>query len=293
MGTLVAITLYAESPEQAQRGFVAAFDRIKALNSILSDYDPNSELSRVCDSKAPLSPELAKVLMHAQRLAEQTEGAFDITAGPLTRLWRQARADRRPPSSEQIEAALGKSGYRKLRLSENGRKAQCMAEGMQLDSGGIAKGYAADEALATLASLGISSALVALSGDIAVGDPPPGRSGWRVRVQDELLTLANAAVSTSGDQFQFIQIDGVRYSHILDPRTGRPLQGAPTVSVIARTGIDADSMATALSVTGLSKVKSLELPSIRKQSGGLLIDLRPLSTLLHGQATDHARVRCA
>jgi thiamine biosynthesis lipoprotein ApbE len=164
---------------------------------------------------------------------------------------------------------------------------------MQLDSGGIAKGYAADEALAALTSLGIKSALVALSGDIAIGSPPPGRSGWRIRVQDETLTLANAAVSTSGDQFQFVQIDGVRYSHILDPRTGRPLQSAPTVSVIALNGIDADSMATALSVAGLSVVKSLKLSSIRRQSGGLLIDLRPLSTLVHGRATDHARVRCA
>jgi thiamine biosynthesis lipoprotein len=120
---------------------------------------------------------------------------------------------------------------------------------MQLDAGGIAKGYAADEALAALRKTGISSALVAVSGDIAIGDPPPRQSGWRVRLEHETRTLSNAGVSTSGDEFQFVEIDGVRYSHIIDPRTGMPLQNSRNVSVIAPSAMEADVLATAESVS--------------------------------------------
>lgn len=271
MGTLVTITLYAESPEQAQQGFVAAFGRIKALDSILSDYKPDSELSRVCDSGAALSPELSTVLGHAQGLAQQTGGAFDITSGPLTRLWRDARSQRRLPPPERIQEALRSTGYRKLEVSGDGRHARCLAAGMRLDAGGIAKGYAADEALASLARIGIGSALVAVSGDVATSGPPPGRTGWRVRVQNETLSLANAAVSTSGDEFQFIEIDGVRYSHILDPRTGMPVRNGATVSVIATRGIEADGLATALSVTGL---ETRPAHTVRKLAGGFIVDVR-------------------
>lgn len=244
MGTLVTITLYANSPDQAQRGFVSAFARIAKLNFILSDYDPASELSRYCELASP-SPELRIVVEHAQRLAVQTEGAFDITAGSLSRLWREARKHKRLPSDEAIRSALASSGHQKL----------CKVPGMRLDAGGIAKGYAADEALAALRKLGIQSALVAVSGDIAAGAAPPGQRGWRVQVQNEPIFLADAAVSTSGDEFQFIEIDGVRYSHIYDPRTGMAVRDLRAVSVVAPTGIEADSLATAIAVLGPEYVK--------------------------------------
>jgi len=247
MGTLVTITLYADSDEQAQRGFVAAFARIEALNAILSDYKPDSELSRACEI-ATLSPELTTVLAHAQRLARKTGGAFDITAGPLSRVWRQARSQKRLPADDALADALRRSGYRKLQFSEEARTVECLAPGMQLDAGGIAKGYAADEAVVTLRKMGIRSALVAISGDIAIGDAPPGERGWRVRVQDRTLILSNAGVSTSGDEFQFVEIDGVRYSHIFDPRTGKALRNSGSVSVIANSGMEADASATAISV---------------------------------------------
>jgi thiamine biosynthesis lipoprotein len=251
MGTLVTITLYADSDEQAQRGFVAAFGRIEKLNSILSDYKPDSELSRVCQLET-LSSDLTKVLAHAQRLAEQTDGAFDITVGPLSRLWREARLVKRWPSQEAIADALRRSGYRKLEVSETTRTARCLAPGMQLDAGGIAKGYAADEALSALRRIGINSALIAVSGDIAIGDAPPGQQGWRVRVEHETRTLQNVGVSTSGDEFQFVEIEGVRYSHIIDPRTGMPLRNSGHVSVIAASAMEADALATAKSVLELN-----------------------------------------
>ena len=121
---------------------------------------------------------------------------------------------------------------------------------MKLDAGGIGKGYAADEALKALTHAGITSALVAISGDIAASSAPLGETGWRVQVQDRIVELANAAVSTSGDEFQFLEIDGVRYSHVIDPRTGMPVRDGKLVSVIAGTGIEADSMATAYAVSG-------------------------------------------
>lgn len=250
MGTLVTITLYAESPEHAQQGFVAAFGRITDLDSILSDYKPDSELSRVCQLDGPLSRDLSTVLVHAQELAKRTEGAFDITAGPLIRLWRHSRSKKQIPPDEDIATAMTSSGFRKLELSSHGRRARCLTGGMELDAGGIAKGYAAGEALKVLSRIGIRSALIAVSGDVTASDPPPGQKGWRVRIGTEIVTITNAAVSTSGDQFQFMEIDGVRYSHIIDPRTGWPLRNAQTVSVIARSGMEADSLATALSVLG-------------------------------------------
>jgi thiamine biosynthesis lipoprotein len=264
MGTLVSITLYAESPDQAQRGFVAAFARIATLNAILSDYDPNSELSRYCHISP--SPELRTVVDHAQRLAEQTAGAFDITAGALSRLWRQARRQKRLPTAEELRQALAASGYRRL----------CKAAGMQLDAGGIAKGYAADEALAALRKVGIRSALVAVSGDIVAAARPPGARGWRVQVQNETIILANAAVSTSGDEYQLLEADGARYSHIFDPRTGMALRDSRQVSVIAPTGIEADSLATAISILGPDwsnwikprpdlRVKISDVPSITQR----------------------------
>lgn len=248
MGTLVTITLYAHDGGQADAAFRSAFDRIAELDRALSDYDPASELSRACQSNAPLSPDLRTVLDHAQRLAHRTGGAFDITAGPLTEAFREARARRELPSAEVIADARRRSGYRKLELT--GNRLRCLEAGMRLDAGGIAKGFAADEALGRLRSLRITRALVAVSGDIVAGDPPPGRAAWRVRVQRTIVPLANAAVSTSGDQYQFLAIGGVRYSHVLDPRTGVPLRNSVPVSVVARTGIEADSLSTAIAVLG-------------------------------------------
>jgi FAD:protein FMN transferase len=246
MGSIVSITLYAESSEDAQRAFVAAFARIEELDRILSDYDPQSELSRACDLDKPLGPDLLAVIGHAQKLAVETQGAFDITVGPLTRLWRESRRTKQLPSPAKITEALNRSGYTKLSL-ENGRL-RCAVPGMQLDAGGIAKGYAADEALAAIRKVGVTRALVAVSGDIVCGDAPPGKPGWKVHVQDQTLTITNSAVSTSGDEFQHVDFGGVRYSHIIDPRNGMALRDSRPIAIIGTKGIETDSLATAMSV---------------------------------------------
>ena len=250
MGTLVRIQVYASGETQAKAAFRAGFDRIAELDAILSDYRPDSELNRL---PPRVGPDLFRVLEAAQSLAEESGGAFDVTIGRVTRLWRQARKEGRPPAPEAIREALAHSGYRKLHLDPPTRGVRVDDPELRLDAGGIAKGYAADEALAAIGRAGISIALVSVSGDLAIGDAPPGRRGWRVDAGGTVLELANAAVSTSGAAEQHLG----PYSHIVDPRTGMGITDPITVTVVARRGIEADALATAISVLGRERGMAL------------------------------------
>jgi thiamine biosynthesis lipoprotein len=254
MGTLFSIKLYAATERAAKDAFRAAFARIAQLDATLSDYRADSELSRVTQSATPVhvSGDLFAVLSKGQWLAAQTDGAFDVTLGPLTHLWRESRRARALPSDAVLKDALSRSGFRKMHLDAPAHTVCFDVPGMQLDVGGIAKGYSADEALKVLGKLGIQSALVAASGDLAFSDAPPAEKGWKVAI-DALrrpMLLANAAVSTSGSSEQNFMVDGIRYSHILDPKTGLGLTTDIITTVVARRGIDADGMATALNVLG-------------------------------------------
>ncbi len=246
MGVPFKIILYAADETTAKGAFAAAFSRIHALNGILSDYDPQSELSRLSQTSpaaagVPVSDSLWHVLARSQALAHETGGAFDVTVGPYIRLWRRARRQKQMPSEERLSAARAAVGYRQLMLDPEHHTAQLLRPEMRLDLGGIAMGYAVDEALAELRKRGITRALIDASGDIGVGDPPPDKLGWTIGViplsEDGAPTreicLANAAVTTSGDAFQHVVIDGRRYSHIVDPRTGLGLTDRSGVTVIA------------------------------------------------------------
>jgi thiamine biosynthesis lipoprotein len=262
MGTLVRIRLYAGDQEQAGAAMRAAFARIAEVDRELSDYLPDSELNRLCrapaGTPAAVSADLFRVLEASERLARETGGEFDVTLGPVIRLWRQARRDGRVPSAEALAAARAHSGHAKMRLDAAARTVTLAEAGMRLDLGAIGKGYAADAALAVLRERGITRALVAASGDLAFGDPPPGRDGWRIGVDPaRVLELRNAAVSTSGAAEQHADIGGKRYSHIVDPASGMGLTAPITVSVIAPRGIDADSLATAVSVLGAERGMAL------------------------------------
>jgi thiamine biosynthesis lipoprotein len=260
MGTLVRIVLYAKTEAQATSASKDAFARIAMLDEMLSDYRDTSEvtrLSRATPGEAvPISDELMRVLRASQAMARASDGAFDVTAGPLTMLWRAARRHHEAPDSATLDEARTRVGYERLHLDEQRRAVTLRSTGMQIDLGGIAKGFAADAAAATLAVHGVNQALIAAGGDIVVRDAPPGAAGWRVaiagieRSNGGELTLANAAVSTSGDAEQFVELQGVRYSHIIDPRTGRALTGRSSVTVVANDGTTSDSLATAVSVMG-------------------------------------------
>jgi thiamine biosynthesis lipoprotein len=200
-----------------------------------------------------ISEDLFHVLDASQKLAEETGGAFDVTLGPVIRLWREARRNNRLPDKRALEVAGKYCGYRKLHLDPVNRSVTLDQAGMQLDAGGIAKGYAADAALAELKRLGIRSALVAASGDLAFGDPPPGKCGWKIGVESAILELRNAAVSTSGDSEQRLDAGGKRYSHIIDPITRMGLTSGIIVTIVAPNGAMADGMATAVSVLGAQR----------------------------------------
>jgi FAD:protein FMN transferase len=260
MGTLFRIVLFAGDPADAQDAAKAAFARIAELDRLLSDYVPTSEIRRL-EQPPPgtaiaASPEVFDLLHQSQRLAEQSAGAFDVTLGPVVRLWREARRTRRLPTEIERATALGSTGYSKLHLNSSDRTVTLHAPGMRLDLGGIAKGYAADAALAVLAQRGITRALVAASGDLALGDGPPDAPGWRMelapfgqRSTDPVIVIAaNVGISTSGGTEQFVEIDGIRYSHLVDPATGIGLTHSVAVSVIARNATQSDSLATACSI---------------------------------------------
>ncbi len=257
MGTLVRIKIYAPSPRRAKEAFSSAFGRIAELDRILSDYRAGSELNQLPETAVgrpvKISRDLFRVLSASQDLAQESRGAFDITQGPVIRLWRQARRDRVLPDPSSLRDASCRGGYRKLHLDPAAGTAMLDQGNMQLDVGGIAKGYAADAALEVLGRMGIASAMVAASGDIACSHAPPGRRGWKIGLDapfSRIVELSDEAVSTSGDTEQYVELNGIRYSHIIDPATGQALTSGITVSVIARRGIAADSLATALSVLG-------------------------------------------
>lgn len=256
MGVRVQVTGYAASAEDGEQATIAAFARFGELDAVFSDYRRDSEAMRLCAAAEPGTPqavgeELFRVLERAQEIARRSKGAFDVTCGPLVRLWREARRTAQLPAPEQIAAARATTGWQHMRLTPGARLVTFDQPGMTLDFGGIVKGYACDQALSVLRRHGVTRALVEAGGDMAASGPPPGEKGWRVRIlglESEPVLLAHQALSTSGDAAQFVEIGGVRYSHIVDPRTGLGLTNRRQVSVLAREGFVTDPLATALCV---------------------------------------------
>ncbi len=288
MGTMFKIVLYAPDSSLAVQASDAAFDRIALLDNIMSDYQPGSELMQLCrEAGGPpvrVSEDLFRVMFAAQETSQRSDGAFDITVGPVVRLWRRARRRRELPGPGRLEQALKLVGYRNVVLDPSTRTAQLVEPGMLLDLGGIAKGYAADEALAVLRHYGIQSALVAAAGDIAVGSPPPSQEGWRIEIalppalsagspkkKPRYLVLHDAAVSTSGDAEQHLDLNGRHYSHIIDPATGMALTGRRSVTVVGPKGITADSYATAVCVLGPQR--GLELIDATAGASALIVEV--------------------
>jgi FAD:protein FMN transferase len=257
------IVLYSKDDASARRASRAAYDRIAALNAILSDYDPESELSRLGrlagNGPVPVSTDLFEVLRRSKEIYERSEGAFDVTIAPVGRLWRRARRDHKLPDPARLAEARPLVGSDKMVLDAKARTVHLKKAGMKLDVGGIAKGYAAQAALNVLKKEGITRALVGGAGDIVVGDPPPDAPGWKVAIAPpepgksgptRVLLLANAAVSTAGDAVQYVVIDGHRYSHIINPSTGVGVEDRASVTVVAPDGATADALETTVYVMG-------------------------------------------
>ena len=265
MAVPIRIVVYAPSEAVANSASKAALARFRELNAVMSDYDPTSEVRRLSATSGSghavqVGDDLWLVLCRSKDLAERSGGAFDVTVGPIVRLWRRARRQENLPSPDRIAQAEAAVGYRAMELDETGRTVRLTKPDMWIDLGGIAKGYAIDAALEVLAQHGIRSALVDAGGDIGLSHAPPNRAGWVIGVAalerdakpSVFLSLSNVAIATSGDSWQFVEIEGQRYSHLVDPRTGIGLTDHSSVTVIARDAMTADGLASAVSVLGPS-----------------------------------------
>jgi thiamine biosynthesis lipoprotein len=267
MGVKTRLVVYADSEARVQAACRAAYDRVAELEQVMSDYRPDSELMRLCAQAGgppvKVSDDLFYVLERALVLSERSNGAFDVTVGPLVQLWRTARKTGQMPPPDQLAVARAKVGWQNVVLDPSTRTVQLKQPGMRLDLGGIGKGYAGDEALKVLAAHGIRTALFEAGGDIVVGAPPPGTDGWAIEVYEgerhppRKMKLANAAVSTSGHTEQFVEINGTRYSHVVDPRTGLGLTNQYMATVVAPNGISTDGLSTAVTVLGAEKGEAL------------------------------------
>jgi len=289
MGTLVRISVYTPDEQTAAAAFRKVFNRIGELDGVLSDYRAASELNQITKSAVkrpvPVSDDLFAVLRASQDLAHATGGAFDITQGPVVQLWREARKTMLLPDPAALTDAANRSGFRKLHLDGQHRTAMLDTPGMVLDLGAIGKGYAASEAIKVLDALGVRRALVAMSGDLAFSDAPPNQRGWRIAVRSadlpvkgvpHVLELTRAAVSTAGSSEQHVNIGGRRYSHIINPASGTALIEDITVTVIARNGLDADGLDTAVSVLGAER--GLALIESTPGAAALIVSRSPSGT---------------
>lgn len=258
LGTFVAITARGAERDSATRAITAAFDEIRRVDALMSLHRADSELARVNEKAARepvrISEELFLVISNALHIARETEGAFDPTVAPLTQLWGFLWKDHRLPSPAEIEPVLARVNYKLVEMNFEGRTVRFKTNGVTLDLNAIAKGYAVDCAIGKLRALGITDAMVRAGGDVRVSGK------WSVQIEDptkkgkrRTLHLRDTALSTSGSYENFFAVDGRRYSHILNPRTGMPVEGIASCTVVAPTCIESDTWATALFVLGPEK----------------------------------------
>lgn len=261
MGMEVRLVLYAPDQRASERAAQAAFEKVETLDSLLSSYRSDSELMRVnrraAEEPVPVGYHLFTILDRAEEFARHSKGALDVTAGPLIQLWRESRRTRRLPDSTTLQRARGRVGWQHLSLDEEAQTVAFRRAGMELNLGGLAKGYVLDQALEVLAEHGVMRALVEAGGDLVTGAPPPGQRGWTVDVPHRLvqdtstvITVSHSAVATSGDEVQYVKIGDDRYSHVINPRTGLGLTSHPTTTVVASSGLVADALATTVGVLG-------------------------------------------
>ncbi len=263
MGTFANITAVAADEETVEAGIEAAFDKLVEVDEMMSDYRDDSELSVVnrdaFAGPVEVSDELFTVLKASVDYSRKTQGAFDITVGPVVELWRRMEKDGTRPGEEELAQARARVGYEKLILDEENKSVRFAVEGMKLDLGGIAKGYAIDLAVEAMKKAGAAGGLVDVGGDMrCFGVSPKFDNIWRVGLEDPsgasrylvVLNLSDAAIATSGDYRRFVVVDDKRYSHIIDPATTASAGELTSVTVIAARAMDADALATAVSVMG-------------------------------------------
>jgi thiamine biosynthesis lipoprotein len=283
MGTDATLTVVASDAEAARSMFTAAKGRIDDVNRLMSDYLPESEISRLNrDGSAVVSDETLAVLRKSAEVSRLSGGAFDITYAPLRELWRKAAANGKLPTPEQLQKARAAVGYDKLSIE--GNEVRFSVPGMEVDLGGIAKGYAVDLAAQALQQAGAKAGIVDIGHNLNLFGLPAGEKSWRVEIypppglqQAPIVDLPPCGVATSGDYARGFRVGDQWFSHIIDPRTGRPVEHMSSVSIIAPDATAADGLSTAVSVMGwprgMELVESLPgvecLMMVRKADGNL------------------------
>jgi FAD:protein FMN transferase len=263
MGTKFTIYLYAASEGQAEVAFESSFDEIERLDGTLSNYNPASELSRINRLAGrewvTTDPEVFSLLQTCLGHSKRSGGTFDITVGPLMRAWGFFRGQGHYPTARELEQAREKTGWEKVQLDAATRGVHFTVPGMELDPGGIGKGYAVDRVVVLLRAAGVKVAMVdAGSSTLYAMGAPPGEKGWLVRVPkpgDRSKTIAavllkDESLSTSGSYEKFFQLNGRTYCHIMDPRTGAPVEGMLQTSVIAADGTTTEALSKPMFVMG-------------------------------------------
>jgi FAD:protein FMN transferase len=281
MGSPFTVIFYHQDSSFAKQLSINAFRLVDSFVNIYSDYIASSELSRLSANagncrRTNVSAAMLDILMRAKQAYEYSQGAFDITIGPLSDLWRSARKQKIFPSAADVNHRKNLVGFRHVKINNRKSTVKLKKAGMRLDLGGIAQGYIAERVLEYLQRAGIKSVLVDVSGDIAAGEAPPGRSSWvlgvnlpedAAAIHDKKLRLSNMSVSTSGDIYQYLEHDGKKYSHIIDPRTGYGVTERKNVTVIAKDATTADWLATACSILSIQTGKTL----VKRMKAELLV----------------------
>ena len=263
MGTVFTIYLYAGNDEQAEALFGSAFEEIERLDQTLSNYKADSELSRINrlagHEAVTTDPEMFSLLQTCLEYSKRSGGTFDITVGPLMRAWGFFRGQGRYPAPWQLDRAREKVGWQKVQLDASARTIHFAVEGMELDLGGIGKGYAVDRVIGQLRAAGVKAAMVdAGSSTIYALGAPPGKDGWLVRVPKpgdrsqtiSTVVLRDESLSTSGSYEKFFRLNGRTYCHIMDPRTGEPVEGMLQATVIAADGTTTEALSKPMFVMG-------------------------------------------
>jgi thiamine biosynthesis lipoprotein len=247
----------------------AAFDEVDRIDRLMSHYKPDSPLSRLnreaARSPVEVEPELFDFIAECLRYSRQSDGAFDITVGPLMKAWGFFRGEGRMPSEAELHEARSRVGHQHVILNPREKTIFFDRPGVELDLGGIAKGYAVDRAVALLKQQGIRSALISAGGSTIYGlGAPPNSAAWEAQIQDPIdhrkiaatVRLKSQALSVSGGYEKFFELGGVRYSHVMDPRTGRPVQGVLSVAVVADNGAEGDALDNVFYVLGAERSRA-------------------------------------
>jgi len=260
MGVPVRVTLFSKDSDSRKETARGIFSQFASLEDIFSDWRPTSETSKLCARPGewiPVSPPMWELLEVCHRMVEASDGLFDPTVGPLVTLWRESRSQRRLPEPKQLADARARTGWHQVERDAKGHRVR-VAAGTRLDFGGIAKGYAVARAWQEATRTNRMPVLIEAGGDLVCGDPPPGRPAWRIALPDgRRRDLSRQHVSTSGDDYQGVEINGRRYAHIVDPRTGLGATNLHRASVCGPDGAIVDAVATAACLMSQDDAKRL------------------------------------